>query len=304
MRNVSRLLGQIAAVDASDGKMADSIKAIGLGYGLSESIREEPTLIGLLVRIACISIASSSLKRSAQYGDIPEPQARRLFDMMRKIDLQSHYIRAVKCERAQGLDLMDRVRHHVVVFDQKGEPVADPSSTQSFGIGSWMMDIRACADELFFMKYMDGAVAAAIKPYGDRLALKAESEPKFPRYALMSVIVMPVFTKSKEALYESMSTVAGDRVFLAVLAYKSKFGAYPSSLDDGWNLPVDPMSGKEFRYRRELKGFILYGLGKNLKDDNAETVLKNDKNPDFRELYSYSTINGRNSADMIWEKSR
>jgi len=37
----------------------------------------------------------------------------------------------------------------------------------------------------------------------------------------------------------------------------------------GWKLPQDPFSGKDFVYKRQGKGFLLYSIGENLKDDGG-----------------------------------
>ena len=48
LRRLSRLLSEIAIVDAMDGKTSDSIRAIKSGYSVSASIKKEPILIGSL----------------------------------------------------------------------------------------------------------------------------------------------------------------------------------------------------------------------------------------------------------------
>ena len=308
LREITRWLCVIAITDAAYGQMDDSMKAVELGYRFSESSKDESTLIGSLVRIACVSITSRSLRRSAQYGDITELQARKLFDLLGSIDIQLGFQTAMKGERVYGLEMMDRLRRRVFGFNDDGKLTEDPAILRRSGINGWLMDARSCSDELFYLKYMDRVIKSISRPYHDQIAHPDVHEPKFPRYALMSAIVLPVYAKSMRAYHEATATLAGDRIFLAVLAYKSKFGSYPLSLDDvelklGWKLPVDPMTDESFRYRREGKGFIVYGLGKNMKDDNAKTVPKNAKNDDFSDEYPYSNGDGRYSADMIWEKS-
>ena len=56
--------------------------------------------------------------------------------------------------------------------------------------------------------------------------------------------------------------------------YRMKHGAYPEKLDalvpdfiD--KLPVDPFSGKDYIYRRDGKGFIVYSIGANGADDGG-----------------------------------
>ena len=313
VRNVSQLLSVIAIVDAADGKMDDSVRTVGLSYKLSESLNDEPRLTGSVTRYKCISAASRSLKQSMQYGNISERQAHKLFDLLRRIDVWSGFQIAMKGERATGLDMMDRMRQ-VIRFDNDDKRIMD------LNIIGWLQDVRSCADELFYLKYMDHVMESVSMPYRDQIAYLDEREPDFPSYVLMSVIVTPIYAKSMRAHHEAMATLAGDRVFLAVLAYRSKFGGYPASLDDvesrlGWKLPMDPMTGKQFRYRREGDGFIVYGLGKNLKDDNAmtikdpmgnmpESVIKGSKYHGFLDKYPYTNGDGKHSADMIWQKSK
>jgi hypothetical protein len=38
-----------------------------------------------------------------------------------------------------------------------------------------------------------------------------------------------------------------------------------------WKLENDPFSGKDFVYKRQNKGFILYSLGFNMHDDGGQS---------------------------------
>ena len=59
------------------------------------------------------------------------------------------------------------------------------------------------------------------------------------------------------------------------------FGAEPVACEDGripdqlrqaleWETPEDPFSGKDFVYRRDDKGYLLYSLGSDLDDDGGK----------------------------------
>lgn len=281
--------------------MEDSVTAIGLGYRVSRSLGEEPSLIGCIVRFGCIGMTSRSLKQSAQYGDVPELQARRLFDLMGKIDLQAGYVRAMKGELARGLDQMERARNYGFDSSPEGLLIIRSPDGHRPGIGR-LLNVRACADELFYLKYRDWAVDTISQPHVSPTPKHVRREPHLPRYAIVSTKVIPWFARSRPNLHESMATVAGDRAFLAVLAYKSRFGGYPSSLSEvegrlGWKLPLDPLGGGPFHYRREGRGFVLYGVGRDTRDDGGKAV-------EFGSLdkYPYSDGEGRHSADMIWRK--
>ena len=56
--------------------------------------------------------------------------------------------------------------------------------------------------------------------------------------------------------------------------YKEKHGNYPDTLAPLApkiikELPLDPFTGKGYKYRKEGKGFIVYSVGSNEKDDNG-----------------------------------
>lgn len=67
------------------------------------------------------------------------------------------------------------------------------------------------------------------------------------------------------------------RTGLACRVYKSRTGEYPEDLKTLvpgllTAVPVDPFTGKPLVYRREGKGFIVYSVGSNLKDDGGRST--------------------------------
>ena len=67
----------------------------------------------------------------------------------------------------------------------------------------------------------------------------------------------------------------------AIHIYRSKNGNYPESLDKlvpdiVKELPPDPFTGKNFIYRLEGNGFIVYSRGENRRDDGGEQESPDD----------------------------
>jgi len=74
----------------------------------------------------------------------------------------------------------------------------------------------------------------------------------------------------------SMSAVA-----LALAAHKADKGRYPArlgALAPAYlkRVPVDFCSGKPFVYKLRGKGFVLYSLGPNMRDDGGRTWREGD----------------------------
>ena len=62
---------------------------------------------------------------------------------------------------------------------------------------------------------------------------------------------------------------------LALKIYKAEKGKYPDSLSDLVpeilpELPQDPLTGKDFVYKHEGEGFLVYSLGENETDEGGK----------------------------------
>ncbi|MGV3526808.1 MAG: hypothetical protein ACO1RX_21500 [Candidatus Sericytochromatia bacterium] len=74
---------------------------------------------------------------------------------------------------------------------------------------------------------------------------------------------------------EHQTLLRGFAQYLALLAYASEHGEYPSTLQELVpaylpELPLDPFGGRPFRYRRELTGPVVYSVGINGRDDGGQ----------------------------------
>jgi len=64
------------------------------------------------------------------------------------------------------------------------------------------------------------------------------------------------------------------RITCALEIYKKEYGGYPDTLEQLVpailkELPFDPFTGKNYIYRRENTGFIVYSAGPNRADDGG-----------------------------------
>ena len=99
-------------------------------------------------------------------------------------------------------------------------------------------------------------------------------DPEIPKDALVSAILITVSTRAHLARDKARANLALTQVSLAAEAYRDRFGSYPPTLEDlktklGWKLRQDPFSGRDVGYRLEGKGFTVYSIGPDLKDDRG-----------------------------------
>jgi hypothetical protein len=71
------------------------------------------------------------------------------------------------------------------------------------------------------------------------------------------------------------------RISFAMIAYKADKAQYPETLAALWPkylkvVPGDRFTGKPLKYARKGDGYVVYSVGKNLKDDGGDDEDRND----------------------------
>ncbi|MBN2455291.1 MAG: hypothetical protein JXB29_01945 [Sedimentisphaerales bacterium] len=95
-------------------------------------------------------------------------------------------------------------------------------------------------------------------------------------------VFMPALSKISELSYRIKADTEATLTIIAIFRYKQDVGAYPEKLEAlikaGYlkQLPMDPWSDKPLVYKKTDDGFMLYGVGRNFKDDSGE-VARGDK---------------------------
>ena len=110
--------------------------------------------------------------------------------------------------------------------------------------------------------------------------------------------MIPVFIESMQRRDAAISGIRSGRALLGAIVFKERFGAYPQSLDElksrlGWKVEKDPLTGKDFHYKRQSAGFLLYGVGPNLRDDGGvyrRRKMTDRPNPEY--------------DDIVWEMAK
>jgi len=277
IKNITRTLAIKSCLDAKAGKIEETVRSMTDAYKLEESIKEEPSLIGLLVRVALTHMNSYALQNAAGYGHIDKTHARKLYDALENIDIQRDTAVALNGERA----------FHIWEFKaatKRGKLYAGGGSNETWlgnpgiekVIRSYMWRPMLYADELSCLDLLDGYLSIEKWTYREIKSQRIDDRfmSDIPSYAFVTRIDTPVYAKVLAKRDTGIARISGDQIFLALLAYKDSFGQYPGTLDElrsklGWKLREDPFSGKDFVYKREGNGFLLYSIGENLKDDGG-----------------------------------
>jgi hypothetical protein len=283
LRQLARVPAAFADLAARDGKCDDALRYIGLSFRLAECTRD-PLLVGLLVRIALVRFGTGAVCELVERCGLSEVQARRAFDLLGSIDLEPQQVSALLGERAFGIWMADVAnRPGVRAAVEAGAPVARRPGLRA-RIGAYFSRPFTYADGICYLRLMEKEIDSAHVPFRElgTKGLDADSlEKETPFYATMARTLIPVFPRVRMQTDTCIAETAGARAALALIAYKDHFGSYPGSLAEvttklGWKLPEDPFSGKDFIYKPQAKGFIVYSIGPNLKDDGGVAPRERD----------------------------
>lgn len=297
-RHLSRLLMTAAILEARDGHTEVSLSLIKSDYGLCQSLKDGPTLVHPITGLACIALSEAAFADIAACSRLTEAQARRIYDDLEEIDLSEAFLHPLHGERAAAIEFFALMRKDPLNMGKIRRTPMPKAGKPSF---FWRL--RSDVDEEFYLKTMQKYIDASGMPYresGRDLALRKSD---VPFGAILAFILLPSADICYRKRDEGIAHVQGTQVFAALLAYKDRYGDYPASLRDlsqklGWAIQEDPFSGNDFIYERRGRGFVLYSIGPNLRDDGGinlqELRQKREGKTEDRDGYS-------DAYDIVWK---
>ncbi len=298
LRYPMRLLSANAIQEAHRGRMNESVLSIKQAFKMIESLKSEPSVVGQLVRVALYDYASKGLHESLRFGDISEAQAKSLFDILADMDIERGFVRGCEGDRVAILDIMSQmngklillilVKDNFLLYNKPPNYYSNPllfvnaykalppiAKVKYRIIGDAYCRSGFLGDRITMLRSKRNTIDSMSLPYKEvKSTLLTERTSQMPFYAVCTKFMGSTETGIKIKRYVGECKVAGDQVFLALLAFKDRYGAYPASMSElksklGWEILVDPYSGGDFKYKRQGRGFVVYSVGPNMKDDGG-----------------------------------
>ena len=296
VRQLAKFLAVSAMLSAKDGNADQALESIKMIYRVSDSIKDDPTLIHQLVRIATIGIADNALKEVADYSTIDASQAKMLNSEISNIDLHSGLITAFNGERLCALSAFDSIKKQDF-HDLGWSPDSFLIQLRTTYLGRPLLYM----DEANMLRRMNKLIdlysmQSYIKIRREHLdfAPNENATIDITKATNLVDILMPVYYGARDRMNKGQTSLAGSQLLLALRAYNHQFGSYPQTLAElknklDFKVPTqDPFSGKDFIYKRQGNGFLLYSIGENMKDDGGTVPKK-----------SYDHEHG----DIVWKMS-
>jgi hypothetical protein len=268
---------------SESGKRDEAIDTIEQILNLSSFLEKEPFLIGQLVEAACLQIAVNGCEDIISRGNLSDAQLNRLAAMLNKINVRPILLTALRNERASDLS----------IFDPSGKPLARAAEqagdtetsrdAQSYRVGMKLMSASGILikDRRLMLEHMTALINASTNDFPQMFARQGELEQElkeklrgFPP-KIFAGLMLPASGKVPQRFIVLEARKRCGLAAIQVERYRLVHkGELPKGLDVfetafSPDLLKDPFDGKPLRFRATEKGYVVYSVGPDLKDDGG-----------------------------------
>ncbi|MEO5803981.1 MAG: hypothetical protein ABIR24_10650 [Verrucomicrobiota bacterium] len=288
IRTISRLNEYQAAlaIQSGDGKNATrNIEKILL---LAGSLDNEPCLISQLVRMMTVRLAVSTLERRVNGGPLASSEITNLVAAIAQVKTTNSMSRALTGERAMSIPWFQMSQKEVA---QIALPTKDGEEKLLSGgrpfilclVGYYDRDLR------YLLETMDTSITlVSLTPpnslSADRNFARSGAEAK-KRKLTVSGLVLSTFagTAAQEAKFIAYVRLAN--LSLSIEEFRNQTGRLPDILEEFTpkfvaDIPEDPFDGMSLRYRKLQKGYLIYSIGADRRDNDGLEEADKKQSPD------------------------
>ncbi len=266
-RYMVRLLAVRSLFANEAGKPFEALADLERATRTGRHIGSEPTLIAMLVHVACASAAHAAfikiLQRHGDKADVLAATRRTMAAFGPVPDLRFSYRSELPFQIMEVANM------------RQGRPfIPDPDKPED-GSKEMMELVKtnpqiATDWETSTVWYWRLVYQELARNEPLTLAIRMEEilkplERRRSRSDYYVLIIAPVMSQAAVKVQQWSAQAALREATLSLLEARLKTGAFPEKP----TLPTDPFDDEPLRYRRDGKGFILYSLGENGNDDGG-----------------------------------
>ena len=293
LRKLARVQAAQTVVLAAEGKPDAAMASFQEGVKLETASSEERTLITQMVRIAIQEIALRSLEASLKLSTPSKSALKKAYDSLGETGELGGMVQAFEGERAFGLANFEDIRSGKLDLGELQGMGSDSSGwlssisrPSSFSPTGWLF----AKDENYYLDVM-GAQIEQIQKYVENPAqapsLADQPEREAPWFAILTRIIMPVYSRAVDKGLDTLAHINCARVALAALAYRQETGQLPGSAAQiearlGWDLPDDPATGEPLKLVKQGDKLVIQS--ERLIEQRVPSQPPEHRTPDGRPL--------------------
>ncbi|MBI2949173.1 MAG: hypothetical protein HYY23_16150 [Verrucomicrobia bacterium] len=284
IKQLVQQLRNVAILHADEGRLELALQSYRDALAISQSIAQEPLLISQLVRIACVAIAQSALEKILARHELTESQLEALSTALRDAESlgRPSFTRGLAGERCLGVHAF---RMPPSQFVRMMDPSAGRGPTFGFSVLLALTKITGLRsrDFSFYRQIMQDWIDSSELPFPEALEKSKEAGLRLttglqgPSRLLrpFSGMLLPAMEKALAKEAASTALLRGAQTALAIERHRlQNHGQLPESLEALVpqliaSVPRDPFDGRPLRYKKLEKGYAVYSVGNNGKDDGG-----------------------------------
>jgi len=250
-RSVARVLRARVLLLLSEGEREAAIRTCTTIFRLCRHFDQEPMVVGYLVSLACRKRAVEATNLVLRAGPLSKDSRQALEAELALHDGAEAYKHALKTERAYGLDSLRTMP----------------------GRGFWLVSRALWNDATsYYLDMIDRQSAAASLPYPDVTATSPVTTPHRIGFRALTDLAEPAIATGRQALERTRAGIRCLRVLNALQARVEQGVAEPSLSDLGLpaDATTDPFTGKPLHLKKLPGGWLVYSVGRDLKDDGGD----------------------------------
>lgn len=267
VREGCRLLSLEATLHAENKDPNGTAKAVEAVLRIAQSLDREPMMISHLVRMAAANVAVVALERALNQIELTERQLaglQKAFGDTRGTDGLLRALVGTRC-----MDLIMYERPQALHLQDFGIRLPVPLLEAYVALG------LSAREGVFFLDHMGECLRIAHLPTFERPAAIEAAETRLRarrglflrQFGYMSVLIR---RETQEVAWREIAMTV-----LAAERHRLVHGSLPESLgqlvpDYLVTAPVDPFDGLPLRFERTDRGFEVYSVGEDRKDDGGK----------------------------------
>ncbi len=276
MRQLAQLLQLDAILATENGKSDTAFNSIKSIFSATESLNKEPVMVSQLVRISCQLLGVSVIEYTLNRTDFSDGQIVELCAMLKDIEDSNGILFAILGERTFALNMLMYPKSMYFNFS------ASNNSSNFLSLPPVLFLYKVAglneSDAILLIDYIDDVIKTLELPLEQRKEASKVLDKKhnnIPKKNILFRKFAPSLGRSITSDLRNIALIRSSRTALSVQRYRLKNNKLPDSLnglvpDYLESVPLDPYDGKEIRYNKLDKGFVVYSIGKDQKDDGGK----------------------------------
>ncbi|MEK7486182.1 MAG: hypothetical protein AABZ60_17805 [Planctomycetota bacterium] len=268
MRKITNLLMLKTLFHLENGESEEAIQSILEGFALSHSFSNDPMLIMYMIQTALIRANIESLEHLLNRMDISEKNNLEFSSLLQSLEEPESLGHSLETELCTGLDSFNQL-------------ALSPGGKISYLSGA------VENDRIFYLERMKTVIDNNYAPLQDRAKgiqdlsnMESEIENSSNLFHSITQMLMPSFHKICATGLERIMILRNAQVALAVERYRLANQKLPEQLSElvplyiKEELLLDLFDHKSIRYKKLSKGYLVYSVGEDTKDNEGKKKEK------------------------------